>query len=201
MREVVMKQITLVLIVVFVLSGSLYASEPGSGGFTFGALFMAGGRYDNLRMCVGSDAGVKGGPMADIQMVVKYALSREYAVAFHLPVMRPILFGIAFDMLQFEPEFTFEYRKPISEGLAFVTGPGLGVSLHYGPDYESDLDNRGDDFFAAGPYISMMMGLAFGSSSEPGSVLGIRAIYIPLFSKEYSPGTVIGAVLEYTIFF
>jgi hypothetical protein len=196
-----MKNITLALIMVFVLSGTLYASESDNGNLSFGVLFMAGGRYDNLRMCVGSDAGVKGGPMADIQMVMRYALSRQYAVAFHLPVMRPILFGIAFDMLQFEPEFTFEYKKPISEDLAFVTGPGLGVSLHYGPDYKSDLDNRGDDFFAAGPYISMMMGLAFGGMSKSGSVLGIRAIYVPLFSKEHSPGTVLGAVLEYTVYF
>jgi len=166
-------------------------------GLSAGARFMAGGRYDNLRMCVGSDAGVKGGPMADIQLALKYSIGSKYAVSFNLPLMRPILFWTAFDMLQFEPEFTFEYMTPMSGGYSFTTGPGLGVSLHYGPDYESDLDNRGEDFFAAGPYISYMCGIVLGS----GSVLGVRAIYVPLFSKEYSTGTVLGAALEYTVFF
>jgi len=166
-------------------------------GFSAGTRFMAGGRYDNLRMCVATDAGVKGGPMADVQLSLKYAVSREYAVSFNLPVMRPLLFWTAFDMLQFEPEFTFEYMVPMNGGYSFTTGPGLGVSLHHGPDYESDLDNRGEDFFAAGPYISYMCGIVLGS----GSVLGVRAIYVPLFSEERSGGTVLGAALEYTVFF
>jgi hypothetical protein len=33
------------------------------------------------------------------------------AVGLNLPVMRPILFAAAFEMLQFEPEFTFQYRS------------------------------------------------------------------------------------------
>ncbi len=33
---------------------------------------MGGGRYDDLRMCVGSPAGVKGGPIADIMFVTRY---------------------------------------------------------------------------------------------------------------------------------
>jgi hypothetical protein len=152
-------------------------------------------------MCVGSDAGVKGGPMADIQLVVRYSLSPEYAVSFKLPVMRPILFGTAFKVLQFEPEFTLEFRSPIKDDLTLVTGPGLGVSLHYGPDYKSDLNNRGDDFFAIGPYISMMAGLSFGGMTESGKVLGLRVIYVPLFSKEYPTGTVLGGALEYTMYF
>jgi hypothetical protein len=191
------KQTCIFLTMFLLLLSGLSSSVIAGDGISAGARFMAGGRYDNLRMCVGSDAGVKGGPMADIQLAVKYAPSREYAVSFHLPVMRPVLFWTAFDMLQFEPEFTFEYRKPISGTTSFTTGPGLGVSLHHGPGYESDLDNRGEDFFAAGPYISYMCGIVF----ESGNVLGLRAIYVPLFSEEHSRGTVLGAALEYTVFF
>ncbi len=186
--------LTLLCLIIFCMLSSVLLADNG---LSVGAHFMAGGRYDDTRMCVASDAGVKGGPMADIQLALKYTASREYAVAFHLPVMRPILFWTAFDMLQFEPEFTFEYRFAANGTLSFVTGPGLGVSLHYGPDYESDLDNRGDDFFAAGPYISYMFGIMF----ESGNVLGLRAIYVPLFSEERSTGTVLAAALEYTVFF
>ena len=35
---------------------------------SYGIMFMGGGRYDDLRMCVGSAAGVKGGPIADIML-------------------------------------------------------------------------------------------------------------------------------------
>ena len=182
---------------IILLACAIPSRGSAGDGFSAGARFMAGGRYDNLRMCVATDAGVKGGPMADIQLTLRYAAGREYAVSFHLPVMRPVLFWTAFDMLQFEPEFTFEYIKPLGGEYSFTTGPGLGVSLHYGPDYESDLDNRGDDFFAAGPYISYMCGIVFRS----GNVLGVRAIYVPLFSEERSTGTVLGAALEYTVFF
>ena len=192
-----MKKTGLAITVFLMFCGGIPARGAGNDALSIGALFMAGGRYDNLRMCVATDAGVKGGPMADIQLALKYALSREYSVSFHLPVMRPVLFWTAFDMLQFEPEFTFEYRKPLSGNLSFTTGPGLGVSLHHGPGYESDLDNRGEDFFAAGPYLSYMCGIVF----ESGNVLGLRAIYVPLFSEERSRGTVLGAALEYTVFF
>jgi len=197
MREPVLARLALFLCAGLLCAGQTVASETSEGGLSYGALVMAGGRYDNLRMCVGSDAGVKGGPMADIQLVAKYALSSRRAIAFHLPVMRPILFGAAFDMLQFEPEVAYEHQIPLSGGRSLVTGPGLGVSLHYGPDYESDLDNRGDEFFAAGPYISCLLALA----SESGNTLGLRGIYVPLFSDEHSTGTVLGAALELAVLF
>lgn len=192
-----MKKQIFAILTALVFSGIFSTALFANNGLSVGAHFMAGGRYDNLRMCVASDAGVKGGPMADIQLALKYTASREYAVAFHLPVMRPILFWTAFDMLQFEPEFTFEYRFAANGNLTYVTGPGLGVSLHNGPDYKSDLDNRGSDFFAAGPYISYMFGIQF----ESGNVLGLRAIYVPLFTEGNTTGTVLAAALEYTVFF
>jgi hypothetical protein len=122
---------------------------------------MAGGRYDNVRMCVATGSGVKGGPVADIMFLTKYTFTEKSSVTFNLPVMRPLLFALAFQMLQFEPEFTFQYRKVLNDSKAVLTGPGLGVSLNYGPDYTSGLKNRGDSFFAAGPFISWQFGLEF----------------------------------------
>jgi hypothetical protein len=57
---------------------------------------MAGGRYDNYRMCVASPAGVKGGAMADIMFTTKHRLNDHRSLTFNLPVMRPVLFGLAF---------------------------------------------------------------------------------------------------------
>ena len=98
-----MKKVALIIMMILIFAETVCSLESDSKKLSFGVLFMGGGRYDNLRMCVGSDAGVKGGPMADIQLVVRYSLSPEYAVIFKLPVMRPILFGAAFKVLQFEP--------------------------------------------------------------------------------------------------
>ena len=169
--------------------------------FSFGILFMAGARYDNVRMCVASDAGVKGGPIADIMFITRYSLSQNHAISFNLPVMRPILFALSFKMLQFEPEFTFEFKKKVKENLAVVTGPGLGVSLHYGPGYESDLDNRGESFFAIGPFISWKLGLSFERPGKMRHIAGLRIFYIPLFAENRADGTVLGGAIEYSLFF
>ncbi len=165
---------------------------------TFGIHFMVGGRYDNMRMCVASPAGAKGGPIADIMFDTKFRVSDNLSIGFNLPVMRPILFAAAFKMLQFEPQFSFEFRKNIKDDRDLVFGPGLGVSLHYGPDYKSDKDNKGDSFFAAGPFISGLFGYRFSGSSGKSKLFGVRAFYIPLFSGEsdLSPGTVFGGALE-----
>lgn len=186
------------LILIFI-SGSL-AQETTKGGLSYGILYMAGGRYDDVRMCVASAAGVKGGPMADIMFLTKYTFSEKSALTFNLPVMRPLLFGLAFQMLQFEPEFTFQYRKVLNDSKAWLTGPGLGVSLNYGPDYRSDLKNRGDPFFAAGPFISWQFGLEFRGSQKT-RVVGISVFYIPLTAKDHSDGTVLGGALEYSVCF
>ncbi len=176
------------------------AQESVKRGFSYGILYMAGGRYDNVRMCVATGGGVKGGPVADIMFLTKYTLSEKAAVTFNLPVMRPLLFALAFQMLQFEPEFTFQYRKVLNDSKAVLTGPGLGVSLNYGPDYKSDLKNRGDSFFAAGPFISWQFGLEFRGRQKT-RVAGIRAFYVPLTAKDHPDGTVLGAALEYSMYF
>ena len=94
---------------------------------------MAGMRHDDVRMCVATDAGVKGGPMADVQLVIRWNLSDDKTLAFNLPVMRPILFLAAFNMFQFEPEVNLEIYNKLESGTTIVSGPGFGISFHSGP--------------------------------------------------------------------
>lgn len=195
-----MKRILVVAGLILAFITGILAQETVEKGFSFGILYMAGARYDNVRMCVATGGGVKGGPVADIMFLTKYTFTKKSSVMFNLPVMRPLLFGLAFQMLQFEPEFTFQYRKVLNDDKALFTGPGLGVSLNYGPDYRSDLKNKGDPFFAAGPLISWQSGLEFKGHQKT-RVLWLRAFYVPLSSKAYRDGTVIGLALEYSLFF
>ena len=166
-----------------------------------GIHFMLGGRYDDVRMCVSTPAGVKGGSIADVMLDFRYAMGDNLSVAFNLPVMRPVLFAAAFKMMQFEPQFALEINRSIKNNLGIIFSPGLGISLHYGPDYHSDTANRGESFFAAGPFISTLFGLGFPGSSGHRKVAGIRAFYIPLFSGTHENGTVLGAAVEYHISF
>ena len=163
-----------------------------------GIKVMAGGRYDDVRMCVGSDAGVKGGPIADVMLLFKKNIKPNVDLAFELPVMRPILFGAAFKMLQFEPQVSVEFDKQINHKSSLILAPGAGISFHYGPDYKSDLDNRGKDFFAAGPIVSGLIGYSANSKNGKKIIAGIRFFYTPLFSSDssFSSGQVFGAVLE-----
>ena len=162
-----------------------------------GIKVMLGGRFDNLRMCVASPPGAKGGPIADIMLLYKVNVSDEVAMGVAVPVMRPILFGLAFRMLQFEPEYIVEIKSKLTSDVNLVWGPGLGISLHYGPDYKSSKgDNDRRDFFAAGPFVSGLVGVQFQNRTQLNRVIGVRAFYAPLFSREYSTGTVAGAALE-----
>ncbi|MBD3319769.1 MAG: hypothetical protein GF350_01595 [Chitinivibrionales bacterium] len=174
---------------------NVFAAEPDR--VSFGVGFMGGARYDNLRMCVGSPAGVKGGPIADIMLDTRLKLDENATLVFNLPVMRPILFGAAFSMLQFEPGCTLEFVKRSEKAVDFLAGPGLGVSFHYGPDYKAGPDNRGEEFFAAGPFVSTLFGVVFSRGKDKQMIAGLRAFYVPLFSEDYSPGTVIGCAAEF----
>ena len=189
-------KILVAVIIISCVSLNLYAQD--SNQLSYGVKIMAGGRYDNMRMCVGSDKNVKGGPIADIMFLANYKLSSGRKLTFELPVMRPILFGAAFKMLQFEPEISMEFVSQINQKKSIVIAPGMGLSLHYGPDYKSDLDNRGDDFFAAGPFFSTLVGLKKINSINKDRIMGIRFFYTPLFSSEsdLSPGTILGAAFE-----
>ncbi len=196
-----MKNFIISSLILLTLTPFTYGQNSTEKKITYGILFMAGGRYDNFRRCAATSQGTKGGPIADIMFVSKYKIDNNHAITFNLPVFRPILFGIAFKMLQFEPEFTYEYSKTINDRVNFITGPGLGVSFHYGPDYKSKLKDLNASFFAIGPYFSWQNGFAFKRDGVVKSFAGISAFYVPLFAKDRDAGTVLGGALLYTIYF
>ena len=174
----------------------------GATSAIFGVKVRVGGRFDNVRMCVASDPGVKGGPAADVSLFADIGVDDGMSVEFDLPVMRPILFAAAFRMLQFEPSVTLKFRSARSGSVAFVGGPTLGLSLHYGPDYESGQrdDDRGPSFFALGPTIGGYLGLDF--ARPEGSFdfqLGLTPYVTPLFGvndPDDHRGVVIGGLLD-----
>jgi len=88
------------IIIILLFALTINADNPD---ISLGINFMLGARYDNLRMCVASPAGAKGGPVADIMFNTRIRLDEKNSVGFKLPVMRPILFAVAFKMVQFEP--------------------------------------------------------------------------------------------------
>lgn len=180
------------------LSTPLTVNAAETTGHHLGILLMAGARYDDMRMCVGSKAGVKGGPIADVMLTTRTPLGSNMQIGINLPVMRPILFGLAFKMLQFEPELQANFTKPISNQLSLVTGPSLGISLHYGPDYTSDRKNRSPSFFAAGPIVALHTGMQFTTAAEAAeSYIGIKPFLAALLSRNHGTGTVLGGAVEY----
>ncbi len=196
-----MKKTLLAIIIIFLSFQNIDAQTTKESKNSYGILFMAGLRYDDLRMCAASPAGVKGGSIADIMFIMKHQLNKNNALSFNLPVMRPILFGIAFKMLQFEPELRYEHSKMINEKMDLVTGGGLGISLHYGPDYQSSVKDPGPSFFAMGPLFSLQTGIAFKKEMTAKSLLSLKAFYIPLFAKDRDTGTVLGGTVSYAIYF
>lgn len=193
-------------LVSFAMSGVLsmmllLASSPSAQdqkNLKLGYLVMAGGRYDNLRMCVATDSGVKGGPIADVMLTGRYAASEKVDIGFNLPVFRPILFAAAFKMLQFEPEMVVGFHSTPKNEFQFTTAPSVGLSLHYGPDYQSSRKNRSPSFFAAGPIIGVHFLMSkIGTDQQVKNRFGIKPFYSTLFSKKYSVGTVVGAAAEF----
>lgn len=162
-----------------------------------GLRFSFGGRYDNVRMCVATPAGTPGGPAADAALLFLFRSPSWGSLEFVLPVFRPLFFLTRFDMLQTEPEVTWIPRPDAKWSL----GIGLGITLHYGPDYKSDnSSNRGPDFFALGPKFSFLLqwnhaGIFTGRRNS----LGLRPYVTPLFSRDYRTGIVLGANLEYSL--
>ncbi|MCX7725621.1 MAG: hypothetical protein N2053_02100 [Chitinispirillaceae bacterium] len=187
------EQMTLLLLVSLFLTS--FAEEKGD--MRFGVLVMVGGRYDNLRMCVASPKGVKGGMIADIMFTGSYALKDNLSLGINLPVMRPILFALAFKMLQFEPEFYLNVKVVENDKRAFMVSPSAGVSLHYGPDYNSDRVNRSPSFFAAGPILGCHLSMDLSNSGKNHNIIGLKPFYAALFSTDKRVGTVVGGVVEY----
>ncbi|MBN2351649.1 MAG: hypothetical protein JXD23_03695 [Spirochaetales bacterium] len=192
------KSLLFVPLLLLVGSALLFAqTSPVSFGFGI----MVGGRYDDLRMCVASPAGFKGGLIADVTFNTRVRLSDGVDMTFKLPVMRPLLFAFAFRMLQFEPEMTFDFKFAPGADVTFTGGFGVGLSLHYGPGYQADLQNRGEEFFAIGPYISGFVAVQFPGLAGQDTKVGIRAFYVPLFSASHPVGTVLGGALEGQMYF
>jgi hypothetical protein len=186
-----------------VLAAPLEAHAGDDGKLlVFGIKVSAGGRYDNVRMCVGSAAGVKGGPAMDIALYAEFGLKADTSLVVTLPVMRPILFGAAFRMLQFEPEVALAFRQDAGGTLDLIVGPTVGLSFHYGPDYTSSRSGpgRGPSFFAMGPRIGVTLGLDFKRPDEKFNFqLGLHPYATTLFSAgdpEEHRGVVLGGTLD-----
>ena len=164
----------------------------------FGFKLMAGGRYDNMRMCVASPAGAKGGPVADVLLFMRFKLSPHFGLSISIPVFRPIFFGAAFGMLQYESDVALEWSFPVSQSVDFVTGPGIGISYHYGPDYTvGKNDVNPEKFFALGPMISYYAAFDFRWPKNHATRVGIHLYHISLFRTDESGyGMVFGGALE-----
>lgn len=170
--------------------------------FVWGIKASAGGRYDDVRMCIATDPGFKGGAAAEVALFVELKISGTVSATIHLPVFRPLLFGAAFQMLQFEPDVFLTFRRELSGSVDLLFGPTAGISLHYGPDYNSGPDEgqRGPSFFAVGPKLGAFVALDF---KRPGRSfnfqIGLNPYAAPLFATdgpEFPDGIVVGGMLE-----
>ncbi len=176
------------------------AQESEARKTTFGFLVMGGARYDNVRMCAGSPAGVKGGPIGDVMLSINHSFNEKNSVVFNIPVMRPILFAAAHNMLQFEPEAIYEMHKILSDKKDFIHGPGVGFSANYGPDYKSSTENPTESFFAIGPIVNYQIGLEF--KAKHSHTIALKTFYTPLFSFDgHDNGHVVGSVIQYSMHF
>ena len=102
----------------------------------------------------------------------------------------------------FEPTVRLTFDRSIGVATDLVVGPVLGLSLHYGPDYESDSDGeaRGRSFWALGPILGGYFVVDF---VRPGELfnfqLGLTPYVTPLFSvadPDEHKGLVVGGMLE-----
>ena len=187
-----MKQIAIAFFgLIICISSGLLAQEQR--GISLGIHILAGGRYDNVRMCVGSPAGVPGGPIGEVYFDIRVPVSEDGTVVINVPLFRPIVFFTAFDMLQLEPSVMYEHTFGDGAGTRPVVGGGLGIVLHHGPDYNSSAEDPGDSFFAIGPLINGFAGLTFG---ETNFTAGIKGFFSPLFTQNEPAGVVAGAGLE-----
>lgn len=186
------------MLFLFTLHPAVLHADPPLVGFKL----RFGGRYDNVRMCVATPAGVKGGIAADISLFADFPLEHGASVHVDLPVMRPIMFGLAFKMLQFEPTVALRFSDQSEGKTGWVAGPVLGVSLHYGPDYKSESsgDNRTADFFALGPIVGAYAGLDFRRPGEKFDFrLGVSPYVTSLFGlrdPDNHKGIVIGGLVD-----
>ncbi|MBN2655598.1 MAG: hypothetical protein JXR86_00955 [Spirochaetales bacterium] len=186
---------TAITVSILILS-TLILSAQENGKVKAGFHILGGGRYDDVRMCVGSPQGVKGGPIMEAYFDIRIPAGEKGTLVVNIPVLRPILFGVSFGMLQLEPQVTYEHLFPMnSDKIDIVLGGGLGAVFHYGPDYNSTPDDKGESFFSIGPLITASAGMVFHSRSGDWTP-GIKVFYAPLFSPDYKTGQVLGGGME-----
>ncbi|MFW5769183.1 MAG: hypothetical protein ACOCYA_03910 [Spirochaetota bacterium] len=177
----------------FLVFGTRPLAAQEGRGVSLGIHVLGGARYDNVRMCVGSPAGVPGGPIGEVYFDVRIPAGPDGHVVINIPLFRPIFFAAAFGMLQLEPLVMYEYSPSTTGAVQPVFAGGLGAVLHYGPDYTSGPESPGPSFFAAGPQIAGFAGIRFW---EERMTAGAKIFYAPLFSAAHPPGTVAGGGLE-----
>lgn len=187
-----MKRMTVAIIVLLAIVSSGVGADEKQG-ISLGIRILAGGRYDNVRMCVGSPAGVPGGPIGEVYFDIRVPVSDAGTVVINVPLFRPIVFAAAFDMLQLEPVVMYEHSLSDEAGTHPVVGAGMGVVLHYGPDYHSSQDDPGDSFFSIGPLLNGFAGLTIG---ETNFTAGLKGFFSPLISPDRPTGVVAGGGLE-----
>ena len=179
------------LVATVLLATALFSPEVGAqtreeGKLLFGIKVSVGGRYDDVRMCVASPAGARGGPALDVSFFTEIGIKQDVSVIVNVPVFRPVLFAAAFRMLQFEPDVTLAFRQDAGERIDLVVGPSIGFVLHYGPGFESERSGPGrtPSFFAMGPRIGAYLGLDFHrEDSRFNFQLGIQPYASPLFAS------------------
>ena len=174
------------------LSATISSAEENRG-VSVGFHILGGGRYDNVRMCVGSPAGVPGGPIAEFYFDLRVPVSERGTLVFNIPLFRPIYFAAAFGMMQVEPSVMYEHILGEGTGTRPVVGAGLGTVLHYGPDYNSSAENKGESFFSIGPLFNGFFGFSLGQSNF---TAGIKVFVSPLFTPGRSTGIVAGGGAE-----
>ncbi len=198
------------LLALLALAPSPAAAQSGveaSRPVFFGVRVSAGGRFDNVRKCVASSPGTRGGVAADISFVTEVGLTDSMSLVINVPVMRPILFATAFKLLQLEPDVALVFRRRVSDSVDVIAGPTLGISLHYGPDYRSESSGPGRtaSFFAMGPMIGGYLGFDFKRPEKSFNFqLGLQPYAIPLFGVSDPAdhkGVVVGGMLEGTFRF
>lgn len=183
-------------------SGAAQSDPTERGQAILGFRLRVGGRYDNVRKCVASAPGVKGGPAADISFFTELGLGNDAVLDLDLPVMRPILFLTSFDMVQFEPSASLRFRVRTDGKIDPIFGPTIGLSLHHGPDYQSESSGAGRtrSFWAVGPILGGYMGIDFKRDGKSfNAQLGLTPYVIPLFSvddPERHRGFVVGGLVD-----
>jgi hypothetical protein len=167
----------------------------------FGFHMSFGWKQDNLRITTSSSGLEKTGTTGEISLDTRYRLGSGCALNLNFPVGRPALFGVAFSILQLEPQLTVEFYKQLYKGLELVFGPSVGASFYYGPEHSTDIDelNSSDFFFASGPIMAGLVGLRFNEFFE--NVIGFRPYYGSLLAENRDYSDFYGGLIEYYVYF